>query len=34
MTLHIITVGNKNSQASDLQLTAAFVASLSPPARP
>lgn len=34
MTLHIITVGNKNSQASDLQLTAAFVASLIPPFRP
>ncbi len=27
-TLHIITVGNKNSQASDIRLSAAFVASL------
>ncbi len=34
MTLHIITVGNKNSQASDLQLTAAFVATLTHPSRP
>ncbi len=30
-TLHIITVGNKNSQASDLRLAAHFVASLTRP---
>ena len=29
MVLHIITVGNKNTQAADLRLAAAFVASLS-----
>lgn len=34
MTLHIITVGNKNSQASDIQVAAAFVATLTHPSRP
>ncbi|MEY3528984.1 MAG: hypothetical protein RLZ70_52 [Verrucomicrobiota bacterium] len=34
MTLHIITVGNKNSQASDVQVAAAFVATLTHPSQP
>ena len=32
--LHIITVGNKNSQAADLQCALAYVQSLEPPRQP
>ncbi len=33
-TLHIITVGNKNSQAADLRLALEYVRSLEPPFQP
>ncbi len=33
-TLHIITVGNKNSQATDLRVALSFVRSLEPPSQP
>jgi len=32
--LHIITVGNKNSQAADLQVALEYVRSLEPPLQP
>jgi hypothetical protein len=33
-TLHIITVGNKNSQAADLRCALEYVRSLEPPLQP
>ncbi len=33
-TLHIITVGNKNSQAADLRCAVDYVQSLEPPLQP
>ncbi len=33
-TLHIITVGNKNSQATDLRCAVDYVRSLEPPRQP